>query len=91
VHPAWPWPSRADHVAGQERQHLAAKVVEAQRAWCSIEPNRFQVPQQGVHRRCPPAGNPAHGVTDPDRSAGVPSGETLFLGHRSINPPVRRR
>jgi hypothetical protein len=48
----------------------------------------MQMPEQGMHRRCPGPENATDGVTDPHRATVVSTGETLSFNHRAI-PALR--
>jgi hypothetical protein len=51
------------------------------------EPRGAQVAQQGVHRRRPRSGGPAHGIPDPDDRGYVPAGERhlRIVGHAPVS------
>ena len=68
-------PADVEHPAGQEREDLAAAVVDAQHAGDAGEPGAGQEVEQLVHRGRPRAGRAADGVADADGPADVPAGQ----------------
>jgi len=70
------------HVALDERQRLAALLVDAERPLHVVEPNVLQVLQEREDRLGESARGPAHRVADPHHlsQVGDPAGELLLLG-----------
>src|SRR5262249_40310439 len=79
-----PWfeqiePIRPRHRAGDEGQHLAAAIVDAQRPGCTLKPGRVQIPQQRVHRRGVGTSRAPDRVTDTYHpGTHVPTGQRLL-------------
>ena len=68
----------ADRLARQIGEHLAALVVEAERAGSAIESGILQMPQQRVHRRRPWRGPLVDDITDQHGAGGVTAGQPHF-------------
>jgi hypothetical protein len=83
--PVRPWPGLAQGLAGQERQALAALVIEAEGSRSAVEAGIFQMPQYRVHGRRPRLRWAADFVAGPHGSETAPAGQPLF-GHRIVLP-----
>jgi hypothetical protein len=75
----------AHGLAGQERQPLAALLVEAAGARGAVEAGVFQVPQHRVHGRGPRLSRATDLVLNADGSETAPAGQPLF-GHLLVLP-----
>ena len=73
-------PVGADHIAGNEGQHLPALIVDAKKARGRPETHLVQVRKQCVHRRSRRPGGTADGLADADDAAAdVPAGQRLLF------------
>jgi len=77
VHPVRPRLCAADRLSGEEGEHLAPLLVDAEWARRAGEILALQVGEQSMHRRCPGTSGAADGVAHSDRAADVPAVETM--------------
>ena len=75
------------NIPGNEGEHLAPSLVEAQRLWNPEEISLSHVRQQAMYRRSPSARSAADRVPDPSDRGHVPATESFFL-HRNHDPSV---